>query len=511
MSRAKSKFGKHIIDCLTQGMYSDPRMIFREYIQNAADQIDSLCERDEVDEVSKTITIHIDVQKKSIVITDHATGIPQKEFESRMINVADSWKDPERNKGFRGIGRLAGISYCRKLTFETSARNESNVSKIVWDGDKVRRILNDNSDHSTAEEVVGNTTTITTSKSSDPDYECFFKVTLEDVLDCGEDLLDVDSIKAFIAEVAPVPFYRTAFSHSEKIMKHAEALGYPIDEYTIKVNGECVRKPYKDNLYGSNGEAIERVVDVYFGKIESNGRLLAWYWVGVYCASKTLVASMNPERKLRLRKYNIQIGFSSLLDSYFPEGRSNGYLVGEIHLVDKDVRPSADRNGLDVNSAANKFQKSLRTQLAAMWKVCREANSYNALHAAIKEYGAVRDKFDKTQFPTESIHEAQRKHLEVAYEKAKKAHEKLQFKNHKKPNNDLVASVRKSIELKYNKSPDKIPPLPEKTVKQTTNRVLSPDVRTILNVLNDIAMRRFGVEAAGEILQEVENAYLAKK
>ena len=32
--------GKHTLESLTSGMYSDPYVVFREYIQNAADSID---------------------------------------------------------------------------------------------------------------------------------------------------------------------------------------------------------------------------------------------------------------------------------------------------------------------------------------------------------------------------------------------------------------------------------------------------------------------------------------
>ena len=35
-----AKIGKYVIDSLTRSMYEDSRCIFREYIQNAADQID---------------------------------------------------------------------------------------------------------------------------------------------------------------------------------------------------------------------------------------------------------------------------------------------------------------------------------------------------------------------------------------------------------------------------------------------------------------------------------------
>ena len=35
-----ARIGKYVIDSLTRSMYEDSRCIYREYIQNAADQID---------------------------------------------------------------------------------------------------------------------------------------------------------------------------------------------------------------------------------------------------------------------------------------------------------------------------------------------------------------------------------------------------------------------------------------------------------------------------------------
>lgn len=36
----QTKIGKDVIDSITLSMYEDPRIIYREYIQNSADQID---------------------------------------------------------------------------------------------------------------------------------------------------------------------------------------------------------------------------------------------------------------------------------------------------------------------------------------------------------------------------------------------------------------------------------------------------------------------------------------
>lgn len=106
--------GKHILSTLTIGMYQDPRMIYREYIQNSADQIDTLSEDELQDKIRQTIVIDIDEKRRRVEIKDSATGIPQEQFQDRLLNVADSQKDPSKNKGFRGIGRLAGLNYCQK-------------------------------------------------------------------------------------------------------------------------------------------------------------------------------------------------------------------------------------------------------------------------------------------------------------------------------------------------------------------------------------------------------------
>lgn len=90
--------GKHILSTLTIGMYQDPRMIYREYIQNSADQIDTLTEDQRQDKIRQTIVIDIDERNREVVITDQATGIPQKDFRERLLNVADSHKDPSKNK-----------------------------------------------------------------------------------------------------------------------------------------------------------------------------------------------------------------------------------------------------------------------------------------------------------------------------------------------------------------------------------------------------------------------------
>ena len=420
--------GKHILSTLTCGMYQDPRMIFREYIQNSADQIDTLSADEQGDNLRKTINIEIDPVERRVVITDQATGIPKAQFLDRLLNVADSHKDPSKNKGFRGIGRLAGLSYCEKLVFESSARGETGVSRLEMDGFALARILHDAADHSLAGDVMRTISTYEFTKNGSREYDCHFKVVLEGVRkDVGKPLLDVESVKGFIAQVAPLPFSRVKFRAHTAIEEAAQRAGVAIEEYTVRVNGEVLTKPYKDVLCDAQGRKLGDVGEPVFREFRWHDRLLAWGWFILPAQGVSLPKSQNPERKIRLRKGNIQIGFSDFLDPYFPEARSNGYMLGEIHLVSNEILPSGDRNALEVSEESSAFVETLKTRdFRDLWNSAHKANELKNATKAVTAYRDIKDKVDTAiangnRDVAESLHEE----LEKAYGKAVAGQQKL--------------------------------------------------------------------------------------
>ena len=119
----KTKIGKDVIESLTLAMYVEPKFIFREYIQNSADQIDIAHEIGLI--ASKNdckIEIQINKSERKITVTDNGTGVPALRVLPVLKNIAQGVKDRSKHKGFRGIGRLGGLAYCDKLIFETSYR-----------------------------------------------------------------------------------------------------------------------------------------------------------------------------------------------------------------------------------------------------------------------------------------------------------------------------------------------------------------------------------------------------
>lgn len=101
-----AKIGKDVIESLTLGMYEDCRFIYREYVQNAADQVDKAVADHLLEKGEEAIHIQIDPDERTITVEDNATGIPQHSVMPILRNVAHSTKQRGVDKGFRGIGRL---------------------------------------------------------------------------------------------------------------------------------------------------------------------------------------------------------------------------------------------------------------------------------------------------------------------------------------------------------------------------------------------------------------------
>ena len=148
------RIGKDVIESLTLGMYEDCRFIYREYIQNSADQVDKAV-------AEKLINAG---EERCIVIEDNATGISSDKVVPILRNIAHSTKKRGEDKGFRGIGRLGGLGYCSKLIFETTFAGEEVKSIMIWDANLLKQIINDRDNSEEAVDVLARVTDTITKK-----------------------------------------------------------------------------------------------------------------------------------------------------------------------------------------------------------------------------------------------------------------------------------------------------------------------------------------------------------
>lgn len=138
---AEVQVGKYTLESLTTGMYSDPMIVYREYIQNSVDSLENAVQQGIIDHSSMRIDIIVSEENSRISIRDNGTGISSSEARATLMNVGNSKKRNANNRGFRGIGRLGGMSYCDTLIFYTSFEGENCKSVISFDCKKLRNYL----------------------------------------------------------------------------------------------------------------------------------------------------------------------------------------------------------------------------------------------------------------------------------------------------------------------------------------------------------------------------------
>ncbi|MEY8261726.1 ATP-binding protein [Oscillospiraceae bacterium 50-60] len=109
----RGNVGAGIVEIITESLYDKPIVIFREYVQNSVDSITKANH----DNMTADLSIRIWKEQDTLYFLDNGTGIPRKNFAEKMGRIAGSDKTRRENIGYKGIGRLSGISYCGRLRF----------------------------------------------------------------------------------------------------------------------------------------------------------------------------------------------------------------------------------------------------------------------------------------------------------------------------------------------------------------------------------------------------------
>lgn len=415
-----AKIGKDVIESLTLGMYEDCRFIFREYIQNAADQVDKAVKSSLFEKGEEEIHILIDRDERTIMVEDNATGIPQSRVMPILRNVAHSTKKRGIDKGFRGIGRLGGLGYCSKLIFVTSYAGEDVKSIMTWDADLLKLIINDRDNDAEAKDVLMEVTNVKTEKEEIGKH--YFKVILEDVT--SDDLLDIDGVRDYLSMVAPVDI-DSKFIYRNKINQYMKEHGLTVDTYNIFINGEQIYKPYTNYIYEDNHGGKKQVDDILgveflMGKDE-NDNIIYWGW---YSLSR-LNGQMKPKniaRGIRLRKENIQIGDEEICKKFFSkteDQRFSFYYFGEIHAVSKDLIPNSRRDYFGENSACTDFERRIKDDFLKLKDICYQAQKFRSSAKVLAKGEELRQTI-QTKSRTGYTSQEEREKIERQYDDIKK-------------------------------------------------------------------------------------------
>ncbi len=361
MAEETVQVGKYTLESLTTGMYSDPKIVYREYIQNSVDSLENAISAGMIEPQSMRIDIIVNAEESYISIKDNGTGIPAAEAAKTLMNVGSSKKRNSNNRGFRGIGRLGGMSYCDTLIFTTSAESEKVKTVVTFDCKKLRHLLvpGEYEDMSLSA-VLGEITTINTlPEKEEKHYLC---VEMKDV-NGFSDLLDIDAAKSYISQVAPLPYQSRHFIYTSQLKEYLASNGYSVEEFPIFVGEdeadlEPVYKPNKSRFRSDRAKrTADEITSMSYFDVTIDGELyaLGWYgncgWYG-FLSDKELSG-------FRVRKGNILIGDSKTMNVIFKEARFNGWTQGEIFIVTDKLIPNARRDDFEQNDAYYKLIRAL--------------------------------------------------------------------------------------------------------------------------------------------------------
>lgn len=511
--------GKNILDNLTTGMYSDSKVIYREYIQNACDQIDFAINLGILSEDEGYVDIFIDSEKRYINIEDNATGVKEKNFIEDVGDIANSNKEIGKNKGFRGIGRLCGLAYCKTLKFTTSYDGENVKSIMTCNAEKMRKMLVENKKY-TLDEIWEDI--IIYSSEPEAKEKHYFKVEMIDINKENTDLLDNSKVREYLSFVVPVP-YKNTFILRNQIYSYAEKIGYRIDEYCIRVNGSQIFKEYTTKLKEQSGLSLKNYDEISRLELkdfrDSSGQLVAWMWVGLSRFEKQ-IPKINAMRGLRVRSANIQLGNDDVLQDLFKESRGNYYFVGEVFAVSKELIPNSQRDYFNENETRVLFEDLLRVYFFdVLHKLYYEANRVKNDYKRQEEYITKVEAYKKKEKEQGFVNEEERQKLQFDIDKAKKNAEEARKRLDKldvSDSNSPMSEVRKSIGQKYGNDIKKKAEITTVVIEDNNNKKsfitssmprLSRSERKIvskiLSIITDIAPKDIAEQIINKIKEEM--------
>jgi Histidine kinase-, DNA gyrase B-, and HSP90-like ATPase len=391
--------GADVLEIMSIAMYAEPLVIYRELIQNSADAIDAAASSGLIKPSEARVAIRLDVESRTASIFDNGIGLSNDAFDAQMLSFGASAKRTSTLRGFRGIGRLAGLGQCQTLVFRSRGAGDHFVREARWSALRARELI---SSHEVMplEELAAESVELSSERAAgEPEH--FFEVRLEGLRRLADDrLVDAYRICRYLSEVAPVPF-APQFSRGEDIREALLRRG-PLLELQLTVNDHHVLKPYRDEVEVRAGRTA-RITDVDYVELPAvDDGTAAYGWIAHHDYLGALRRE-SPGRGLRVRSGNLQIGDETLFAAAFPEERFNAWAIGEFHVFDARLRPNARRDAFEPSVHVDNLYNQLGPYAASIARRCRQQsksrNRSREVEALTGTFDAVDDALGRDASP----------------------------------------------------------------------------------------------------------------
>jgi len=380
-----TRIGAYVLDSLTSGLYALPFDSVREYIANARDSIVEAISRELITAREGRIKVSVNTTNRSLSIRDSGVGITAAHARRKLIDVGMSSKSlvdsmNSKNVGFRGIGRLGGIAYCRILEFRTSAAGEAVETIVRIDCRAVKEGIESARTNPSLEAatLLNSCVTVETEVASRDDH--WFEVRMLGIAPSVNEFLDVDQLSAYLCQSAPVGMDTHRWMYQGEIDKYTGPKGFSVPTVIIVIflDGKQSRevfRPYKTTYYTSDRKRID-IADVKF--IEPTKPDLGyWGWYGVSGLEGQIDDRI--AAGIRVRMHGMGLGDASIMSGIFREAaqsseRFNSWYIGEIHIFDPSVIPNARRDGFEETDAWFTIRNDLVIHARTLSSACHKAS-----------------------------------------------------------------------------------------------------------------------------------------
>lgn len=496
---AEVQVGKYTLESLTTGMYSDPKIVYREYIQNSVDSLENAVQQGIIEQSSMRIDIIVSEENSHISIRDNGTGIKSSETQATLMNVGNSKKRNANSRGFRGIGRLGGMSYCDTLVFSTSYEGENCKTIVTFDCKKLKKLLVPGQyEDLSLSDVLGEITKIEV--QSEKNEKHYFVVEMENVSG-SSDLLNIDAAKSYISQVAPLSYQTRHFIYISQLKEYLKDHGYGLEEFPIFVGEEetdlePVYKPNKSRFRADrNKKTVDEISSMVYFDVTIDGELYALGWYG-NCGWYGFLSDREISG-FRVRKGNILIGDSRTLNGIFKESRFNGWTQGEIFMVTDKLVPNARRDDFEQNEAYYQLIDKLSTGVATnIARAIREASQtrndpsmkvLKEMDKKISEATAITSEGFNSSVDKDKLVEE----LETAVEKLKKTKVKDEYSTKKE---ELCQKLEEAVKQVASSNNYKINKISSGIDKKSKN---------VLKTVSDILSKKLSKFLVDEIIAEI--------
>ncbi len=374
--------GVHLLETITKGMYSEPLHSIREYVQNAYDSIRTARRDGLLGPEDGEVRIGIDLEGRTLRIRDDGTGLSPEEAAVYLLDLGNSAKagtdeGSMKNAGFRGIGRMAGITYCDRLRFETSS-GTGNKCIVEFDAAGINQLTRAGQKAATIVDAIRSNSELSEKAEDQGDH--YLEVVLEGINKAGEPFLDEALLANYLARIAPVA-HDPEWSFGNKILSFAQDAHSKssLDYIRITIRDATgnrrfdIRRPFKNTFRTTNRKGMRRTVkvkDVVALPRDGNPVEGWWGWLAVHERQGALADI--PYAGLRIRMHNIAIGDGAIVRDLFTTPSHAMWCFGEIHVTDHMLTPNTQRDNFEDSRAWFRIKERLRNEAVLIDKEIRK-------------------------------------------------------------------------------------------------------------------------------------------